>query len=94
MKRILWGLFFVLTTATALLVSQGFWRLNPAFIVALGIFYSLQPLGALWMIYQCVRYERRPFPLLLVALVPYSFVWYYFERVKKGKQTFHNTATG
>jgi hypothetical protein len=86
MKTPMWGLFFLLTTGTALLVSQGFWPLSPASIVALGIFYGLHPLGALWMIYQCVRYERKPFPLLLLALVPYSFVWYYFERFKKRNQ--------
>jgi hypothetical protein len=87
MRRTAWLLFLLLTTGTALLVAQGFWQPPPACIIGLGVFYALHPLGALWMIFHCVRHERRPFPLILLALVPYSFVWYYFERVKKGRQT-------
>ena len=87
MRRLLWALFLLLTTGTALSVSQGFWGPSPAIIVAFGILYGLHPFGALWFLYQCVRYESKPFPLLLLALVPYSFVWYYFERFKKRKQT-------
>ncbi len=87
MRGLFWALFLVLTTGTALLAAVDFWPLNPSALVTLGIIYALHPLGALWMTYQCVRYEREPLRLVLLALIPYSFVWYYFERVKKGKQT-------
>jgi len=86
MRGLFWVLFLVLTTGTALLAAEDFWPLNPSSLVTLGIIYSLHPLGALWMTYQSVRYEREPLRLILLALIPYSFVWYYFERVKKGKQ--------
>ena len=39
-------------------------------------------LGAMWAIYQAVRYENRPGLYLLMAIVPFSFVWYYFGRYK------------
>ena len=44
------------------------------------------------MAYQCVRYEKKPFPLLLLVLIPYSFLWYYFERVRKRKQALRPAA--
>src|SRR5437773_557837 len=41
-------------------------------------------LGGYWMIYDSVRYERRSWPYAVCSLIiPYSFVWYYFERVRK-----------
>jgi len=39
-------------------------------------------LGAVWTVYQALRYEQRPGPYLLMAIVPFSFVWYYFGRYK------------
>lgn len=39
-------------------------------------------LGAVWAVYQAVRYENRPGLYLLMAIVPFSFVWYYFGRYK------------
>jgi hypothetical protein len=40
-------------------------------------------IGALWMLYQSVRYEIRPLRYCLLAIVPFSFVWYYYERFSK-----------
>jgi hypothetical protein len=40
-------------------------------------------LGGVWMFYQAARYEIRPFWFIVLCLVPYSFVWYYFERYSK-----------
>jgi hypothetical protein len=36
-----------------------------------------------WMIYDAIRYERRPWPYVLLSFVPYWFVWHYFQRVRK-----------
>ena len=48
----------------------------PACIVA--------PIGGWWAVYQCIRYERRPWRYIaLVLFIPLGFVWYYFERYKK-----------
>ncbi len=39
--------------------------------------------GVIWMFYQAARYEIRPFRFILLCFVPFSFVWYYFERYSK-----------
>jgi len=94
MKNFFWAIFFLITVGVAASVSQGYWQLTPTLVVTLGLFYAIHPIGALWMVYQCLRYEKSPFPLLLLCLVPYSFVWYYFERVRAGKQTLRAEAGG
>jgi hypothetical protein len=38
------------------------------------------------MMYMSIRYEKHPLPMvLLAAFIPFSFLWYYFERVRRGK---------
>ncbi len=37
------------------------------------------------MLYMAVRYEAQPLPMMFLAFVPYAFLWYYFERVRRGK---------
>ena len=37
--------------------------------------------GAFWMLYQAVRYERRVGKYVLLAFVPFMFVWYSLVRV-------------
>ena len=45
--------------------------------------FMVQPLGAVWMLYQVVRYESKLLGFILLALfVPFSFVWYYFDRTR------------
>jgi hypothetical protein len=41
------------------------------------------PFGGWWAIYQCLRYEKRPWRYAaIVVFVPAGFVWYYFERYR------------
>jgi hypothetical protein len=40
-------------------------------------------IGALWMLYQSIRYELRPLLFCVLSLIPFSFVWYYYERHSK-----------
>jgi len=42
--------------------------------------------GAFWMIYQAVRYERRVARYVLLAFVPFMFVWYSLVRVPLRKE--------
>jgi hypothetical protein len=50
-------------------------------------FLALQPLCALWMLYQAIRYEAKPLPyFLLAAFFPFSYIWYYSERVRPRKR--------
>jgi hypothetical protein len=47
----------------------------------------LQPFCGMWMLYQAIRNEAKPLPyVFLVAFVPFSYIWYYIERVRPRKQ--------
>lgn len=39
--------------------------------------------GLIWMFYQAARYEIRPFWFIILSLVPFSFIWYFFERYSR-----------
>lgn len=43
---------------------------------------------ALWMLYQAIRYEIRPWRFILLSFLPFSFIWYYYERYsrRQGRQ--------
>ncbi len=47
-------------------------------------------IGSLWMIYQAIRYEIRPWRFILLSFVPLSFGWYYYERYsrRRGNQRY------
>jgi hypothetical protein len=38
--------------------------------------YMISGFGSCWMIYQAVRYEERTIPWILLAFVPFMFLWY------------------
>jgi len=42
--------------------------------------------GSFWMLYQAVRYERRVGRYVLLAFVPFMFVWYSLVRVPLRKE--------
>jgi len=88
MKLLLYIVGGFVTLALAVLVitrgqaAEG----HPLMLYALTILFAVPALGAFWMMYVSVRYEKKPFALLLLALlVPFSFIWYYFERIRPGK---------
>jgi hypothetical protein len=39
-------------------------------------------LGGLWAAYMVIRHDARIFPTILIVLLPYGFLWYYFEHVR------------
>jgi hypothetical protein len=100
-RRLAWLMLFLATTGFALWYQLGPWWPKPgvesAFVT---LFFTAHPLGALWMLYRSVRFERHPVPFVLLAFVPYAFIWYYFERVRKigwnqvGSGTPSQTAAG
>ena len=81
------GLGFVLTVIAVLLLIRGpAPESHPAVMFALIVLFGIPPLGAFWMMYMSIRHEKNPLPLLvLAAFIPFTFVWYYFERIRKGK---------
>ena len=50
-------------------------------------FFLCGPLGALWMLYDCVRHRKTPSWYFVLAFVPYGFIFYYLERVRGRTRT-------
>jgi hypothetical protein len=44
--------------------------------------FIFQPLGACWALFQCIRYEGRPWKYIPYLFIPLGFLWYYFERYR------------
>ena len=53
------------------------------FFVCLNVVSNL---GGFWMLYQAVRYERRVGRYVLLAFIPFMFVWYSLVRVPLRKE--------
>jgi hypothetical protein len=88
MKTFFWILLIAALSAFAFWVVVGPWfPKSPLVIFALVAFFGMPNLGAIWMLYVSIRSERHPLPFVVLALVPYSFLWYYFERFRPGEQT-------
>lgn len=60
---------------------------NPFLVSLVVVVFTASPIGAFWMLYTAIRYETHPLPMVLMAFIPFSFLWYYFERVRPGKLT-------
>jgi hypothetical protein len=61
---------------------------DPRFIPAFALFMLpvvIHAVGLVWMIYTAIRYEEQPLPFLFLSCVPFTFVWYYFARIRAGK---------
>lgn len=81
---------FVLICCAAV-VLEG-WTMGSAFAVnswlaaLVALFgFVVPPIGSFWMIYKAIRGENKPLSFVLMACLPYAFLWYYFDRVKTGK---------
>lgn len=48
------------------------------------------PVGTFWMMYMAIRHDARPLQIILLSFLPYTFLWYYFERVKPRKHLSRN----
>jgi len=79
-----WGLGMASISALIGWVFFGSWTPQDTLsTILVMLLFGVHPFGALWMICDCIRRERAPMPYVLFAFVPYAFVWYYFERVRK-----------
>ena len=66
-------LFFAVAARPALLSND----YVTAILVALTF---AQNLGAFWMLYQAVRYEKRVLKYVAMAFIPFMFIWYALVR--------------
>lgn len=86
MKIFLWILLGLGVTGLAFwMVISPWFPQNSIVEFLVFVFFSAPALGALWMLYTAIRYEKEPLPIIFLAFVPYTFLWYYFERVRPGK---------
>ena len=77
---------FVIMAGAALLIARGQApNSNPVILLAFIAMFAIPPLGAFWMMYMSIRYEKSPLPMVLLAFIPFSFLWYYFERIRVGR---------
>ena len=84
MRHAFWILFLVACTAFAAWLVFGPWfARNPFALFFVVLFFAVPPIGSLWMLYQSIRYEKESLPFVILAFVPYAFLWYYFERYRK-----------
>jgi hypothetical protein len=92
-KRLVWICLRILSFAFAVTMVFFYpfkhplkYELGSASVVILP-FLALQPFCGLWMLYQAIRHEAKPLPyFFLGAFVPFSYIWYYFERFRPRKQ--------
>lgn len=83
MKMFLWVLLGFLVTGLGfwILTLQGVPR-NPLLTLLVVVIFVVSPVGSFWMLYMLIRHEKLPLPMVLLAFIPYTFLWYYFECVR------------
>jgi len=57
---------------------------SPTILFVFLILFGIPPIGAFWMMYMSIRHEKNPLPMVFLSFIPFTFVWYYFERVRRG----------
>ncbi len=78
--------FAAMATVALLTTSGGAPDTHPVTLFLFITLFAVAPLGAFWMMYTSIRYEKKPLPMvILAAFVPFAFLWYYFERIRPGK---------
>jgi len=87
MKLLLWILFGFAITGFLFWAMIAAGPEDPLLVSLVVVVFIASPIGAFWMLYTAIRYEVHPLPMVLVAFIPFSFLWYYFERVRPGKLT-------
>lgn len=60
---------------------------HPVLLPLILLAFTASGLGGWWMLFMILRHEKGMFPIILAPLlIPNSFLWYYFERIKPGKR--------
>jgi hypothetical protein len=89
---VFWILLGFAATGLAFWIVTSSWVPTSPLVQILTVaFFGIAPVGAFWMLYVVIRFEKRPFPLILLAFIPYGFVAYYFERVRPRKHRTHES---
>jgi hypothetical protein len=54
-------------------------------MLLVAILFTSPNIGAVWMMFIAIRHESKPIPFVALALIPFSFLWYYAERYRTGR---------
>jgi hypothetical protein len=93
MRTLLWVLLIGGLTLVALWIVMAPWFPQNIFVITIvAALFGLSSLGGFWMLYMAIRHERHPLRFVGLSLLPYAFIWYYFERVRPGKHRTRATA--
>jgi hypothetical protein len=86
MKNFLWIVLIGALNLLAYWFVSGPWRPEHQFVALLVAAYFFGGgAGGLWMMYMAVRYESRHWHLVALACIPFTFLWYYVERLRTGR---------
>ena len=58
---------------------------QPLSVALTALLFGVSPIGSFWMLFVVIRYEKHPLPWVLLAFIPYFWVGYYFERVRRNR---------
>jgi ABC-type transport system involved in cytochrome c biogenesis permease subunit len=83
MKMLGWILLGFIVTGLVFWMVVNQWIPKSPFIETLIVVLFASPsVGAFWMLYVAIRFEKHPLPFILLAFIPFAFVGYYFDRVR------------
>jgi len=86
MKLFLWVVFGFIVAGLAFFLIASVWSpTNPLVQDLIVVLFMLPSVGAFWMMYSAIRHEKQPLRFILLAFIPFAFIWYYFEHVRSGK---------
>jgi hypothetical protein len=76
---IIYGSFVFIMIITRL-GDPDYWPDRRLFFVFVTPAWVISPIGAYWALYQCIRFERKPWRYIPFLFIPFGFLWYYLER--------------
>lgn len=83
-RALCWIVFVTAASVICVWIVVGPWKPQGTVVPAIiFLLFATGVFGAYWMIYQSIRYESRRAKLTVLALFPFSFIWYYFDRYRK-----------
>ena len=85
MKLLIWvvsGIWVAAVSFWLVTVTEA----NPISVAVFVVIDIAATVGALWMMEVVVREEKQPCRMIWLVILPFSFLWYYFERVRRWRE--------
>jgi hypothetical protein len=85
-KELTWPSIIIALNLVAYWIVTGPWIPQHEWeAVLVAAFFMGASLGTLWMMFIAIRYESKPWHFIGLAIIPFCFVWYYYERYRSGR---------